>query len=64
MTPCTQHAAHTAGAATDYPHSEAEPGSFGVFVTDRQTDTANIGKNSLYLMHSVQPNNKYIHTAH
>jgi len=40
------HTANTACAATDLSH-----------VTDRQTDTANIGKNSLHLMHSMKTNN-------
>jgi len=44
MTPRTQHAAHTVHAAADFSR-----------VTDRQTDTANISKNSLHLMHSMQP---------
>jgi len=44
MTPHTQHVVYTARAATDLSR-----------VTDRQTDTANIGKNSQHLMHSMQP---------
>jgi len=40
--------AYTARAAADHPHSEAELGSFGAFVTDRLTDTTNIGNNSLH----------------
>jgi len=46
MTPHTQHSAYTTLAAADLSR-----------VTDRQTDTANIGKNSQHLMHSTQPNN-------
>jgi len=34
-------------------HSEAKPP--GAFVTDRQTDTANIRNNRMHLMHSMQP---------
>jgi len=45
MTPRTRNAAHAARAAADLSH-----------VTDRRTDTANIGKNSQHLMHSMQPN--------
>jgi len=44
MTPHTQHTAYTARAAAELSH-----------VTDRLTDTANIGKNSQHLMHSMQP---------
>jgi len=44
MTPRTWHAAYTARAATDLSR-----------VTDRLTYTANIGKNSQHLMHSMQP---------
>jgi len=40
------HTAYTARAATDLSH-----------MTERLTDTANIGKHSEYLMHSTQPNN-------
>jgi len=46
MTPHTRHAAYTARAAADLSR-----------VTDRLTDTANIGKNSQHLMHSMQDNN-------
>jgi len=35
------------------PHSEAEPES--LCIRDRQTEDANIGKNGLHLMHSMQP---------
>jgi len=50
--------AHTAPPPIT-PHSEAEPGSFGAIVTDRQTDRhANIGNNSLNLTHSMQPRNE------
>jgi len=44
MTPHTQHAAYTTRAAADLSR-----------VTDTLTDTANIGKNSQHLMHSMQP---------
>jgi len=44
MTPRTRHAAYTARSAADLSR-----------VTDWQTDTANIGNNSLLLMHSMQP---------
>jgi len=44
MTPRTRHMAYTALAATDLSH-----------VTDGQTDIVNIGKNSLHVMHSMQP---------
>jgi len=44
MTSCTCYEAYTARAAADLSS-----------VTDIWTDTANIGKNSLHLMHSMQP---------
>jgi len=45
-TPCTRPAVYTACPAADLSR-----------VTDRLTDTTNIGKNSQHLMHSMQPNN-------
>jgi len=58
----TPHTLHTPPPIAA--HSEAEPGSFSAFVTDRQTDwqkdAANIGKNRLHLMHSMQPKNGYV----
>jgi len=51
MTPRTRHAAYTAHAAADFSRVTDRP-------TDRLTDTANIGKNSLLLMHSMQPKNE------
>jgi len=38
-------------------HSEAELSRVADKQTDRLTDTAHIGNNSLHLMHSMQPNN-------
>jgi len=46
MTPRTRHAAYTARAAADLSR-----------VTDRQTDAAHIGNNSLHLIRWTQPNN-------
>jgi len=43
MTPRTRHAEYTTRAAADL---------------SRVTDTANIGKNSKHLMHSLQPNKR------
>jgi len=50
MTPHTRHAAYTARAAADL-------GGATDRLTDRQTDPANIGRNSEHLMHSMQPKN-------
>jgi len=49
MTPQTRHAAYTARAAADLS-----------LVTDKLTDTANIGKNSQHIMHSMQPKNTLV----
>jgi len=49
MTLGTRDVAYTASTTTDLSS-----------VTDRLTDTANIGKNSQHLMHSMQPKNQVL----